>query len=90
MMTILQTFLAIKNAPMMVSDRWSAVILTADIHSSCLHIQKKKRKKCFLHSYKQVSKIIFTYKNTKKYMKELKLKIQSDLTKNTILVYNYC
>ena len=47
MMTILQTFLTIKNAPMMVSDRWSAVILTADIHSSCLHIQKKKRKKAF-------------------------------------------
>ena len=32
-------------------------------------------------SKKKVSKFIFANKNTKKYMKELKLKIQSDLTK---------
>ena len=51
MLTVLQSFLAITNAAMMVNDRWPAVISTADIHSSYLHIQKKKRKKCFLHSY---------------------------------------
>ena len=32
-------------------DRWPAIISSADIHSSYLHIQKRKRKKCFLHSY---------------------------------------
>ena len=54
MLTVLQNVLAITNAAMTVNDRWPAVILTADIHSSYLHIQKKKRKKCFLRSYHSV------------------------------------
>ena len=38
---------------------WPAVILSsADIHSSYLHKQKKKRKKCFLHSYHSVLLLI--------------------------------
>ena len=35
----------------------------------------------FENSRNEVSKFIFANKNTKRYMKELKLKIQSDLTK---------
>ena len=42
-----------------VNDRWPAVILTADKHSSYLHIQKKKRKKkWFLHSHYSVLLLI--------------------------------
>ena len=41
-----------------VNDLWLDVILTADIHSSCLHIQKKKRKNWFLHSYHSVHLLI--------------------------------
>ena len=51
-------FSAITNAAMTVNDHWPAVILTADIHSSYLHIQKKKRKKCFLRSYHSVLLLI--------------------------------
>ena len=58
MLTVLQSFSAITNAAVMVNDRWPAVILTADIHSSYLHIQKKKRKKCFLRSYHSVLLLI--------------------------------
>ena len=58
MLIILRSFLMITNAVMMVNDDWPPVILSADIHSSYLHLQKKKRKKCFLHSYHSVLLLI--------------------------------
>ena len=47
MLTVLRSFLAITNAATTVNDHWSAVILTADIHGSYLHIQKRRKKNAF-------------------------------------------
>ena len=58
MLTVLQSFSAITNVAMTVNDRWPAVILTTNILSYYLHIQKKKRKKCFLRSYHTVPLLI--------------------------------
>ena len=58
MLTVLKSFLAITNAATTVNDRWSAVILTADIHSCYLHTQKRREKKCFLRSYHSVLLLI--------------------------------
>ena len=47
MLIVLRSFSVITNDVMMVSYRWPPVILSADIHSSYLHMQKKKRKNAF-------------------------------------------
>ena len=60
MLTVLQSFLAIKNAAMMVNGHWTAVVLTADMHSSYQDIQKKKRKKCFLRSYHYILLLVYS------------------------------
>ena len=58
LLIVLWSFLPITNPAMMVSDRWPVVILTANIHSSYLHIQKIRVKKWFLHSYHSVLLLI--------------------------------
>ena len=47
MLIVLRSFPVITNAVLMVNDRWPPVILSADIHSSYLHKQKRRIKNAF-------------------------------------------
>ena len=58
MLIFLRSFSTIKNAVTNANDHWLTVALSADTHSSYLHIQKRREKKCFLHSNHSVLLLI--------------------------------